>query len=60
MTKQLYYAEVDIITDVMRSDRKLKIISDGALFVVTDGKHKSNYYLDWHSVSDEAIKAYDL
>jgi len=60
MTKQLYYAEVSIITDVMRADRKLKIISDTALFIVTDGQHKSNYYLDWQAVPVEAAKAYKL
>jgi len=58
--RDLVYAEVSHITSVMRADRKVKIISDGALFIVTDRNHSTNYYFDWYPVSEEAVKAYEL
>jgi hypothetical protein len=45
----------------MKADRKLKVISDGALFIVTDEKNKENYGgFDWWPVEDEAMEAYNL
>jgi hypothetical protein len=61
MKTQLVYAEIlDFITDEMRQDPLVQIVSDTGVFIVTTIENSRQYPLDFYPVSAEAIEAYDL
>lgn len=61
MKTQLVYAEIiDFITDEMREDPLVQIISDNAVFLVTTEENSKQYPLDFYPVSVEVMEAYDL
>lgn len=58
---QLVYAEVmNGITEAMRNDPLVAIISDTGVFIVTTLENSRMYALDFFPVCTEAIEAYRI
>jgi hypothetical protein len=61
METLLVYAEViDFITDEMREDPLVQLISDGAIFFVTTVENSKRYDLDFYPVHKDGMEAYGL
>ncbi|NOQ75436.1 MAG: hypothetical protein GQ574_25725 [Crocinitomix sp.] len=60
MNERLVYAEIESVTDEMRNDKRVLIISDNALFMVTTKTNSKWYNLYFESVPAEAIDAYEI
>lgn len=59
METQLVYAEIiDSISDEMRQDPLVQLISDGSIFFVTTIENAKHYDLEFHPVCEEAREAY--
>jgi len=60
MDEKLVYAELESVTEMMRKDKKVLIISDNALFMVTTKTNSKWYNEKFYTVCQEAIKEYEI
>ena len=58
--ENLVFAELGRVTDVMRRDSKVLIISDTGLFLVTTESHSKHYFEEFHEVAKQAIEDYQI
>ena len=58
--KQLVYAEIETVTEEMRGDKKVLIVSDGALFLVTTLEYSKHFFEEFHEVTKKAIDVYQI
>lgn len=58
--ERLVYAEIESVTEEMRNDKRVLIISDNAVFMVTTKANSRWYNLYFESVPADAIEAYEI
>lgn len=58
--ERLVYTEIESVTEEMRNDKRVLIISDNALFMVTTKANSKWYNNYFESVPVEAIEAYEI
>jgi len=58
--ERLVYAEIDSVTEMMRRDKKVLIISDSALFLITTKSNSKWYNQKFNTVCREAIEMYEI
>lgn len=60
MDEKLVYAEIDSVTEQMRNDKNVLIISDTGLFLVCTKGTSKWYNEKFYTVPVEAIKSYQI
>ena len=60
MNEKIVYAEIDSVTEQMRNDQNVLIISDTGLFLVCTKGTSKWYNEKFYTVPVEALKAYQI
>jgi len=60
MNEKIVFAEINSVTEQMRNDTNVLIISDTGLFLVCTKQTSKWYNEKFHTVPVEAIKAYQI
>lgn len=60
MENEIVYAEIESVTDQMRNDKNVLIISDTGLFLVCTREISKLYDEEFYTVPVEAIKEYQI
>ncbi len=57
---RLVYTEIESVTEEMRNDKRVLIISDNALFMITTKTNSKWYNYYFETVPAEVIEAYEI